>query len=112
MNELNNQKVTFEESKVQEEQVLNEKENQIKVLALWFQQLLGHSFIFNGNSNTVKAFIAVVSFVTSILEDTQVCDMCANTPCLSPLGFQPGIYQEMKTENDFYLFLLTSVTVG
>lgn len=35
-NELDNQKVTFEESKVQEEQVLNEKENQIKVLALWF----------------------------------------------------------------------------
>lgn len=36
MNELDNQKVTFEESKVQEEQVLNEKENQIKVLALFF----------------------------------------------------------------------------
>lgn len=35
-NELDNQKVTFEESKVQEEQVLNEKDNQIKVLALWF----------------------------------------------------------------------------
>ncbi|XP_049994745.1 melanoma inhibitory activity protein 2 isoform X7 [Alexandromys fortis] len=31
-NELDNQKVTFEESKVQEEQVLNEKENQIKSL--------------------------------------------------------------------------------
>lgn len=36
MSELENQKVTFEESKVQEEQVLNEKENQIKVLALFF----------------------------------------------------------------------------
>ncbi|XP_057638185.1 melanoma inhibitory activity protein 2 isoform X8 [Chionomys nivalis] len=32
MNELDNQKVTFEESKIQEEQVLNEKENQIKSL--------------------------------------------------------------------------------
>ncbi|XP_041514076.1 melanoma inhibitory activity protein 2 isoform X6 [Microtus oregoni] len=32
MNELNNQKVTLEESKVQEEQVLSEKENQIKSL--------------------------------------------------------------------------------
>ncbi|CAO2595255.1 Melanoma inhibitory activity protein 2 [Lemmus lemmus] len=32
VNELDNQKVTFEESKVQDEQVLNEKENQIKSL--------------------------------------------------------------------------------
>lgn len=107
VNELNKQKVKSEESKVQAEQVLNDKDNQIKVNGLLAFVTSWPQFYFYLEIQTLlTAFIAIVSFVTFqvLFDDTFViCVLIFHGLSCSILAWHLSIKKE---NNDFYLFLL------